>query len=260
VHRDVWAEGEAYERYMGRWSTPVAEAFVAGLGVEPGRRWIDVGCGTGALTAVVSAAAVPGELVGVDPSRGFLSHARGRVTAARFTVGTATALPVHDRRFDVAVCGLVLNFVPDPVAAVAELARVTAAGGLVAAYVWDYADGMGMLHAFWDAATRIDPSAVRFDQAALYPLCRPGPLHELWTGAGLTDVVVGRIDAPAVFTDLDDYWLPFLGGQGTAPGYVASLDDGHRAALRDLLAERLPTAADGSITLPSRAWTVRGTV
>lgn len=259
MEQDVWVEGVAYERYMGRWSAPVAAAFVEQLGVPAGRRWLDVGCGTGALTAAVLAAAHPHDVAGLDPSPGFVARARQRLDRARFTVGTATALPFPAGRFDATVGGLMLNFVPDPAAAVAELARVTAPGGVVAAYVWDYAGGMGMLRSFWDAVVRLDPAAAALDEGTRFPLCRAEPLRALWTGAGLEEVVVGEIDVPVVFADLDDYWLPFLGGQGPAPTYVASLDDARRAALRDLLAERLPTAADGSIPLTARAWTVRGT-
>lgn len=259
MEQDVWVEGAAYERYMGRWSAPVAAAFVERIGVPAGRRWLDVGCGTGALTAAVLAAADPHDVTGLDPSRGFVTRARQRLDRARFTVGTATALPFPDGRFDATVGGLMLNFVPDPAAAVAELARVTAPGGVVAAYVWDYARGMGMLRSFWDAVVRLDPAAAALDEGTRFPLCRPEPLRALWTGAGLEDVAVGEIEVPMMFAGLDDYWLPFLGGQGPAPAYVTSLDDVRRAALRDLLAERLPTTADGSIPLTARAWTVRGT-
>lgn len=259
MERDVWLEGAAYERYMGRWSAPVAAVFVERLGVSAGRRWLDVGCGTGVLAAAVLAAADPQDVTGLDPSPGFVARARQRVDRVRFTVGTATALPFPDGRFDATVGGLMLNFVPDPAAAVAELARVTGPGGVVAAYVWDYADGMGMLRSFWDAVVRLDPAAAALDEAVRFPLCRPEPLRALWTGTGLEDVALGEIEVPMVFADLDDYWLPFLGGQGPAPAYVASVDDARRAALRDLLAERLPTADDGSIPLTARAWTVRGT-
>ena len=259
MERDVWVEGAAYEKYMGRWSAPVAAAFVEQLGVPAGRRWLDVGCGTGVLTAAVVAAADPHDVTGLDPSPGFVARARRQVDRARFTVGSATALPFPHGRFDATVGGLMLNFVPEPTVAVAELTRVTAPGGVVAAYVWDYAGGMGMLRSFWDAVVRLDPTAAALDEGTRFPLCRPEPLRALWTGTGMEEVAVGEIEVPVVFADFDDYWLPFLGGQGPAPTYVASLDDARRAALRDMLAERLPTADDGSIPLRARAWTVRGT-
>jgi SAM-dependent methyltransferase len=259
--REIWDIAEAYEYYVGRWSRPVAESFVNWLDVPAGGRWLDVGCGTGALTTVVLQAGRPGEVHGVDPSEGFLTHARRRADdpRARFSVGDARALPFPDSRFDAVVSGLVLNFVPEPAAAAAELARVVAAGGVVAAYVWDYADGMQMIRHFWDAATALDPDAAEQAEGRRFPLCRPEPLHQLWTAAGLDGVEVEPIEVPTRFPDFDDYWSPFLGGQGPAPGYVGTLDEDRRAALRALLRERLPMARDGSIPLSARAWAVRGT-
>jgi SAM-dependent methyltransferase len=201
-------------------------------------------------------------VVGVDPSAGFLANARARIGDARaaFTAGDARALPVADRRFDAVVSGLALNFVPEPGRAAAEIVRVTRPGGVVAAYVWDYADGMAMIRKFWDAAIALDPEATALDEARRFPLCRPEPLRALWTDAGIADVIVEPIDVPTVFRDFDDLWNPFLGGQGPAPGYVGSLTENRRLALRDRLAADLPTREDGSIALTARAWAVRGTV
>jgi SAM-dependent methyltransferase len=259
--REVWNIGEAYEHYVGRWSRRVAELFVRRLGVPAGLRWLDVGCGSGALMTAVLQAGEPVEVQGIDPSDGFLAHARRQIDdpRARFSAGDARALPFPDGRFHAVVSGLVLNFVPEPAVAAAELARVAAPGGVVAAYVWDYADGMQMIRQFWDAATALDPAAAEKDEDRRFPLCRPDPLHSLWTGSGLTGVGVEPIEVSTRFRDFDDYWSPFLGGQGPAPGYVGTLDDNSRAALRTLLHERLPVARDGSITLSARAWVVRGT-
>jgi hypothetical protein len=143
---------------------------------------------------------------------------------------------------------------------VAEFARVAKSGRVAAAYVWDYAEGMAMMRYFWDAATALDPAAADLDEGRRFPLCRPEPLRELWTDAGLDNVSVQAIEVSAVFADFDDYWRPFLGGQGPAPGYVMSLTEEHRRALRDLLRVRLPSAVDGSIQLTARAWAVRGMV
>ncbi|MHA6620239.1 class I SAM-dependent methyltransferase [Pseudonocardia sp. DLS-67] len=257
---EVWNAGDAYERYVGRWSRRVAESFVRRLDVPAGARWLDVGCGTGALTAAVLRVACPDEVQAVDSSGGFLAHARHLVPdpRVRFSMGDARALPFPDGRFDVVVSGLVLNFVPEPAAAAGELARVAVPGGVVAAYLWDYADGMQMIRHFWDAAMALDPAVAEQDEGRRFPLCRPEPLRALWLGAGLTDVEVAPIEVSTRFRDLDDYWSPFLGGQGPAPGYVGSLDDDRRAALYGLLRERLPVAPDGSISLSARAWAVRG--
>jgi SAM-dependent methyltransferase len=253
----VWQVGDNYEAYVGRWSRRVAREFVTWLGVPAGRTWLDVGCGTGALLAAALAAA-PARLTGVDRSTGFLATARARVPEADLVAGDAAALPIGGGRAEVVVSGLTLNFVGVPARAAAEFARVAAPGGTVAAYVWDYADGMVMMRHFWDAATTLDPAASAFDEGSRFTLCRPGPLAELWTAAGLTGVETRAIDVPTVFTGFDDYWQPFLGGQGTAPGYVASLSEERRGALAGLLRERLPRADDGSIRLTARAWAVRG--
>jgi SAM-dependent methyltransferase len=259
--RDVWAVGAAYEAYVGRWSRRVAEVFLAWLEPQPGRRWLDVGCGTGALTESVLAHADPSTVIGVDPSEGFLAQARGRIADDRvaWRVGDARSLPVADGEVDAVVSGLALNFVPQPERAAAEFARVLSSGGLAAAYVWDYADGMQLMKRFWDAVVDLDPGAADVSEAHRFPLCRPEPLRHLWTDAGLADVTVRAVDIATVFTDFDDYWRPFLGGQGPAPAYAMSLAEPDRAALREHLRATLPTGPDGSIALTARAWAVRGT-
>ncbi|WP_205718241.1 class I SAM-dependent methyltransferase [Actinomadura sp. WMMA1423] len=257
---EVWAAGDAYEAYVGRWSRSVAREFVRWLDVSVGGYWLDAGCGTGALTAAVLELADPAQVVGVDPAEGFIAHARTRMDDARaeFRVGDAQSLPLPDGRFDAVVSGLALNFVPDPRRAAAEFARVAAPGGVAAAYVWDYAEGMAMLRYFWDAAASLDPAAAERDEGRRFPLCSPEQLARLWTEAGFAEVTVGAIELPTVFADFGDYWQPFLGGQGPAPGYVMSLTDEHRDALRDLLRDRLPARPDGSIPLTAKAWAVRG--
>jgi SAM-dependent methyltransferase len=253
---EVWEAGGAYEAYVGRWSRLVADEFVAWLDAPPGRSWLDVGCGTGALTAAALGTG-PARVTGIDRSTGFLTEARSR-TGAGFAAGDARALPVRDGRSDVVVSGLALNFVPEPQRAVAEFARVTAPGGTAAAYVWDYGDGMEMMRHFWDAAAILDPGSVAFDEGRRFTMCAPGPLAELWAGAGFGAVETRAIDVPTVFTGFADFWQPFLGGQGSAPGYVASLPDRRRTALRDLLLARLPTGPDGTVRLTARAWAVQG--
>jgi SAM-dependent methyltransferase len=257
---EVWAAGDAYEPYIGRWSRLVARELLSWLDPPAGSVWLDVGCGPGALAGAVLAAADPAALVGLDPSPGFVAHARARLgdPRARFLVADARRLPLADARVDAAVSGLVLNFVPDPAQAVREMARVTRPGGRVAAYVWDYAEGMELIRRFWDAAADLDPAATDLDEGRRFPLCRPEPLAGLLREAGLAGVEARPLRVPTVFRDFDDYWTPFLGGQGPAPGYAMSLDEPRRAALREALATRLPAAADGSIALTARAWAVAG--
>ncbi|MEV6299011.1 methyltransferase domain-containing protein [Actinoplanes sp. NPDC051861] len=253
----VWESGAAYEAYVGRWSRRVAEIFVSWLDPAPGLRWLDAGCGTGALTARIHATAAPRELIGVDRSTGFLASVRAGHTP--LCAADATALPFTGGHFDAVVSGLMLNFVTHPEAAVRELARVSAPGGTVATYVWDYSHGMEMMAHFWTAAADLDPAATALAESLRFDLCRDDALTALWTSAGLRDVTTRRIEIPTVFTDFDDYWQPFLGGQGPAPGYVATLTAPHRTALRERLRAGLPTASDGSITLTAAAWSIRGT-
>ena len=257
---EVWAVGSSYEAYVGRWSRLVARELIAWLEVAGGGAWLDVGCGTGALSQTVLGAADPAQVVGLDPSAGFVAHARERLAGprARFVVADARALPLAAARFDATLSGLVLNFVPDPGTAVREMARVTRAGGRVAAYVWDYAGRMEPIRRFWDAAAALDPAAAALDEGRRFPICRPEPLAGLFRDAGLAEVEVRPIEVPTRFRDFHDYWTPFLGGQGPAPGYAVALDEPRRAALREELRARLPAAPDGSIPLVARAWATRG--
>ncbi|HST63309.1 MAG TPA: class I SAM-dependent methyltransferase, partial [Longimicrobium sp.] len=251
-----------YERYVGRWSRPVAAEFVRWLGVPHGGAWMDVGCGTGALSAAILDAAAPACVCGVDLSPEHVAAARARVAdpRARFAVADATRLPDEENACDAAVSGLVLNFVPEPARALAEMRRVVRPGGTVGVYVWDYAGEMQLIRAFWDAAAELDPAAAQLDEGRRFGICRPEPLRTLFREAGLRDVQVRAIDVPTRFADFDDYWQPFLGGQGPAPGYAVSLDEDRRVALRERLRARLPTEPDGGITLNGRAWAARGTV
>ncbi|MEU1184312.1 class I SAM-dependent methyltransferase [Streptomyces sp. NPDC005820] len=244
---------------MGRWSRAVAKEFVAWLDRPDGLRWLDVGCGTGVLSAVVSARCRPRVVLGVDHSAAFVRAAESVVPApAGFLVGDAMALPVRDAGCDVVVSGLALNFLPDPAGAVAEMARAVRPGGPVAAYVWDYAGGMGLLRRFWDAAVAVDPSAAALDEGRRFPVCRPEALRAVWAGAGLVDVRVVPLSTSTVFTGFTDLWEPFLSGPGPAPGYVAALSPGRREELRAALDAAVPRETDGSIVLGARAWAVRG--
>jgi SAM-dependent methyltransferase len=255
---DVWAVGNAYEAYVGRWSRPVAAAFLRWLAVPPGGRWLDAGCGTGALAGTVLATARPALVVGVDRSLGFLAEAHAQLPAALFVNGDAAALPLADARFDAVVSGLTLNFVPQPQRAVDEVARVAGPGATVAAYVWDYADGMQMMRWFWDVALEVDPGSAEQDEGPRFPICHAEALGRAWTEAGLREVETRAIEVPTVFQDFADYWQPFLGGQGPAPAYLARLTAGQQEAIRDMLDARLPRDPDGKIPLTARAWAVRG--
>jgi SAM-dependent methyltransferase len=257
----MWAQGDSYEAYIGRWSRAVAPLFLDWLAIPAGRRWLDLGCGTGALSTAILDRCAPASVVGVEPSDGFRATAAERLGArVELLAGNAGAIPLTAGAVDVAVSGLVLNFVPDEGAALDELTRVTRPGGTVAAYVWDYADRMELVRRFWDAAAELDPGAVPLHEGARFPGCRPDSLAERFRGGGLLDVDGTAIEVPTVFPTFDDYWRPFLGGQGPAPAYVAALDEAGRTRLRDRLHATLPIGEDGSVALVARAWAVRGTV
>lgn len=256
---DAWDQGSPYEAYIGRWSRQIAPLFLAWLDPAPGLRWIDVGCGTGALSAAILERSSPASVVGIDPSEGFLALARERLgDRARLLAGDAAALPVAPGACQMLVSGLVLNFVPDLPAALAEMRRVTVPGGGIAAYVWDYADAMEITRRFWDAAAALDATAAQLHEGVRFPLCRPEALRAAFDAAGLTRVETTALELTARFTGFDDYWQPFLGGQGPAPAYAMSLSEPRREQLRASLASTMPVAADGTIALKARAWAVRG--
>ena len=258
---DTWERGSPYEEYIGRWSRKVGPLFLAWLSQPAGKRWLDVGCGTGALSAAILDCCNPGSVDGIEPSEGFLKLAvRNLAGKARFLGGNASALPLDDAACDVVVSGLVLNFIPDLPAALSEMRRVTTDGGTIAAYVWDYAGRMELMRHFWDAAIAQDPAATALDEGMRFPLCRADALEALFANAGLRQVLVAPIDISTPFVDFDDYWQPFLGGQGPAPAYAMSLAPADRSALREAIRARLPTSSDGRIGLVARAWAVRGTV
>jgi SAM-dependent methyltransferase len=256
----IWAVGAAYEPYVGRWSRAVAREFLGWLSIPAGSRWLDVGCGTGALSATILSEAQPSAVTGIDASEEFASYAREQIRddRAEFRQADAMALPFPDGRFDASVSGLVLNFLPDPARGLAEMSRVTRPGGTVAVYVWDYAGEMQLMRQFWDAAAALDPAASELDEGRRFPICRPEPLERAFTDTGLHGVRIRPIDVPTIFRDFDDYWSPFLGGQGPAPSYAMSLSEKRRTALRERLRATLPTDPDGSIALIARAWAASG--
>lgn len=258
---DTWERASPYEQYVGRWSRQVAPLFLAWLQVPAAQRWLDVGCGTGALCAAILDRCSPSSVVGVEPSAGFLETARANLAGrAVFHQGSAEAIALADASADVVVSALVLNFIPDLRKALVEMARVAGRGGTVAGYVWDYAGKMELMRHFWEAAVALDPAAATLDEGVRFALCRPEALVAGFADARLIDIDVMAIDVPTPFASFDAYWQPFLGGQGPAPAYAMSLDAAARERLRELLRTRLPMRSDGSIGLVARAWAVRGSV
>jgi SAM-dependent methyltransferase len=258
---DAWQAGASYDQYMGRWSRKIAPRFLDWLAVPPGRDWLEIGCGTGALSAAILERCAPASLVAVEPSDGFRAQARANVPDARatFLAGDAQALPVEAASKDVVVSALVLNFVPDKPRALAEMRRVARPGGTIGFYVWDYAGGgLQFLRAFWTAAAALDPAAADLAEDKRFPYCTREGVAELARGGGLASAEVEAIEVPTVFADFDDYWRPFTLGAGPAPGYCSALSPEGLVRLKDRLAQDLPRAADGAIHLKARAWGVRG--
>lgn len=258
--KDVWESGDSYEPYIGRWSRQVAREFVQWLAIPKYRQWLDVGSGTGALSQTILDLAHPKKVKGIDRSEDYVEFTRNRMSDpnVEFEVGNAQTLRVDPKSYDVAVSGLVLNFVPRPNQMIAEMARAVRDGGVVAVYVWDYAGKMQLIRHFWNAATALDPDARDLDEGRRFSICSPQQLTELFQKEGLFQVQVRPIDILAEFKDFNDFWSPFLGAQGPAPGYVMSLSESRRAQLRERLNNSLPYALDGTISLILRAWAVQG--
>jgi len=261
TRHDAWQAGDSYEAYMGRWSRPIASKFLDWLDAPDGLDWLEVGCGTGALSAAIMAQGKAASLIAIDPSDGFVAKARQNVEdpGADFRVGDAQALNVETDSRDIAASALAVNFIPDKVKALGEMKRAVRPGGTVAFYVWDYpGGGVEFMRAFWNAATSLDPNAKDLTEDRRFPFCTPEGLADLATAAGLGTAECTALEAPTVFRDFDDYWTPFLSGIAPAPGYCASLDDGSRERLKERLKQTLPTGPDGEILLAARAWAVRG--
>ena len=230
---------DAYGRFMGRFSRPLAEQFVDLVGVEPGQRVLDVGCGSGALTAALVSRVGVDRVCAVDPSESFVEVVRSAYPSMDVHRSGAESLPFPARSFDVVLAQLVVHFMTDPVTGIAEMARTTTPGGVVAASVWDHAGHKGPLSAFWSAARSLDPSAP--DESDL-PGVAEGHLAELFAVAGLTDVASSSLTVTVEHPSFDDWWDPFTLGVGPAGAYVTSLDDAARDALRDRCRQTLPNA------------------
>jgi len=253
--------GEAYEPLTGRWSRLVAPRFLDWIDAGANGRWLDVGCGTGALIQAILDDRTPKEVVGVDPSSAYIAYARRQIAdpRVRYEVGDARSLPVASSQYDAVVSGLVINVLSPSGQhdAIREMARAARRGGVVAAYVWDYSGQLAPRAQFWDAAIALDSVATPLDERLHHPICHPDRLTALLQGAGLHAIEAGHIDIEAHFQNFDDYWQPFFAGYGPASAYLLSLPAAGQERLRDRLQATLTPEGDGSFSLPIRAICVR---
>jgi SAM-dependent methyltransferase len=246
---------ESYDRYMGRYSDALAPAFSSFVGVSPGMRALDVGCGPGALTQVLAERLGAAGVAAADPSESLLAGCADRVPGAVVRQAAADDLPWPDETFDVVLSQLVMNFLPDADVGLQEMTRVTRPDGVVSSCTWDYAGGMQMLRTFWDAALELDAAAP--DEARVMRYCSEDELATLWVRNGLTEVETGALDVTADYADFEDYWIPFTLGAGPGGAYCASLAPQRQQRLRDSCFRRLG-APDGPFTLAAHAFAVRG--
>ncbi len=251
-------DGAAYERYMGKWSQLAGETFLDWLAPKPGLRWLDVGCGNGAFTEMIVARCAPASIDGIDPSEAQLTHARTRpaLRSARFQPGNAMALPYRDDSFDAAVMPLVIFFVPNPAKGVAEMARVVAPGGIVAAYGWDMPGGgfpYEALHAEIRAMGVAVPETPSADASRLEVM------QQLWAAAGLQAIATREITVQRTFANFEEYWSIIQGGPSVSQ-QLAKMTPPELSTLKSRMHTRLPATPTGQITYQARANAVQGRV
>jgi SAM-dependent methyltransferase len=240
----------AYDRFMGRYSTLLAPAFAELAGVVAGQRVLDVGAGSGALTSELAVRGV--DVVAVEPAGQFVDALRTRLPDATVVAAAAEELPFADGEFDAALAQLVVHFMDDPPAGIAEMRRVTRAGGVVAANVWDHGTGRGPLTPFWAAARALDPSNAGESRMMG---SSPGQLRELFANAGVRDVEETALEVSVEHPTFEEWWEPFELGVGPAGAYVSRLEPAQREALREQCRSTLPPAP---FSIAARAWTARG--
>jgi SAM-dependent methyltransferase len=243
---------DAYDRFMGRYSATLSAQLADLAGVAEGQRSLDVGCGSGMLTAELVSRLGADAVAAIDPAELFVAAVRTRNPGVDVRRGAAERLPFAADEFDAALAQLVIHFMDDPVAGLREMARVTRPGGVVAASVWDLAGGRAPISPFWQAALALNPGAR--DESAMAGV-RHGDLRALFAAAGVGDVVQAELEATVEHPTFVDWWDPFSLGVGPAGVYLAGLDGDRRAALRERCHEML---GDGPFTLPAVAWAARG--
>jgi ubiquinone/menaquinone biosynthesis C-methylase UbiE len=259
--KDSWESGDSYEYFMGRWSSLVAQLFLDWLTPFSGLNWLDVGCGSGALSEVIIKNHNPAVLTAIDQSEDFIRIAQKRLgNRAYCRVGNALSLPLEESSVNITVSGLVLNFISKPEKALSEMRRVTDVGGTVGVYVWDYAGTMDFLRHFWDSAVELKPEASNFHESRRFHNSNADELKRLFENSGFVDIETMPINIATHFREFEDYWNPFLGGQGPAASFLLSLSETEKNKLRKSLKAKLTTQPDGSIFMMARAWAAKGQI
>lgn len=259
---NMFTNAYAYERFMGRWSRLIAPRLVEFAKLPDNGQVLDVGCGIGTLSFAIAKICPQCNVVGIDTSKEYIDYAISHYDSAnvRFEVGDAQSLAFPDATFDSCLSLLVLNFIPNAQLAMHEMARVTRPGGQVIAAIWDYGGRMEMLRKFWDVAVTLDAAAERFDERKM-PLCHESELSQLWRSIGLYDIYQQPLEVKMNFKSFQDYWEPFLLGQGPAGAYVRQLSKDRSFILRKEIRERLGIEEETTpFTLNSRVWAIRGHV
>ena len=258
-----YANPAAYDRFMGRWSARLAPSFLGFAQVKDGQHVLDVGCGTGILSRAVISSGASVKVTGIDPLRDYVAFARKAVASprAQFEVGEAESMPFPDKTFDAALALLVLQDFSDPAQAVREMARVTRPGGVVAACLWDFAEGLPMLSLLWQAAEAVAPDAVALKRANQpFQHASVNDLEALWRCCALCNIAPDTLELRMQFSSFDDYWQPFLGGSTPSSAFAAAVNAQTGGALARVLRDKIAGAQpDGSFVLPARAWAIRGT-
>jgi SAM-dependent methyltransferase len=253
----MWDDAAGYEAYVGHWSRALAPRFLAWLGLPKKLKWLDVACGTGAVTSAILAYCDPAQVTGVDGSASYLEAARSGIAdaRARFQIGDARDLPFTDESFDASVSGLALNFIGAE-RTLPEQRRVVRSGGTVAAYLWDYAGGYEYARRFWDAALAIDARAANYDPGRKCKICSEVGLRSAFAAAGFAEIETTHFDDASEFPSRESYWETFGGRQGSTAEYSALLTEEQRARLRETFFAALP--ASGPVRIKTRALAVKG--